>query len=498
MTSVRWRALLGLVSAAALLTAPQGRAADNAAHSIADKFAHDTDGAPAPKAQTSDEQDRQALERKLDDDARLREDEKEMLERAKAERAERAANQADTQRLAAEKAEGERKAAEEAKRIAEEKRRAEDEIAEDKAARERAVREAARIKQAAEAKRVAEEQAAAKDREIAATKAREDAARIKQAEDAKRLAEEQAAAKEREIAATKAREEAARIKQAEDAKHAAEEQAAAKQRDIAAANARIEAAKEADAKRLKEAEAQQRMTAEREEEARRLSEKLTRAREQRAAKLGEGYSALGNPPEAEAPAEPAPAVVTPPPAGRPQPAAGASRDSVATSDASETRATILLVMEPGSKGIRRYEKTADPIICIGEQCYVGSGTEMAATEMARGRALGPGNTLGQRAGACRHSLVCVFRDVPVGHGRFELQPIDMRILRHDRRETASAEIDRTCTAVGGYLRCAKGVNAATYRVWIVPESVARKGGTAALSAALSAGLTASTAAELRR
>jgi hypothetical protein len=74
----------------------------------------------------------------------------------------------------------------------------------------------------------------------------------------------------------------------------------------------------------------------------------------------------------------------------------------------------------------------------------------------------------------------------------------MRILRHDRREKISVETDRSCTAAGGYLRCSKGSQSASYRLWIVPESVARKAGSSALSAAVSGGLAGANAAELRR
>ncbi len=429
MATVRWRTLLGLVSVgfvsvAALLHPGSARADDNAAHSLADKFAHDGDDAPAP----SNDKDRKALERKLDDDARLRADEAEMLERAKAEaadlkarkeqaereRAADAAREAEAKRLAAEEADAERRAAEE-------KRKAEEDLAEDKAARERAAKEALRIKEV----------------------------------EAQRLAAEKADVERREKEAAEA--------------------------------VRVESARQADVQR--------RMEADREEEARRLSEKLARAREQRAAKdLGEGYSALGNPPAPEPGAEATASPALPQAAAVPQPRVAAREaDDIALAAQSETRATILLVMEPGTRGIRRYEKTADPILCIGERCYIGRGVEDAAQEMTRGRAFGPGNTLGQRAGACRHSLVCIFRDVEVGTGRFEIQPIDLRILRHDRREKVAVESDRTCTAASGHLHCSRGARTATYRAWIVPESVARKAGGSALSAAISSGLPAATA-----
>lgn len=476
MATVRWRTLLGVVNAGLLsvglvsgaaLTAPElARANDSAAHSIADKFAHDSDGAPADTA----EKDRRALERKVDDEARLKADEAEMLERAKAEAAD-----IETRKDLADR----ERAADEARRAAEEKRLTDEQAAQDRAAKETAAHEA----REAETRRHAAEQADAERR------AAEAQASEQQAAEDKRRAEEDLA--EDKAARERAAKEAARIKNAEAERLAADKADVDRREREAAEAARVQNERQADAQR--------RMEADREEEARRLSEKLTRAREQRGAKeQSEGYSALGNPP-APGPAPAGETDAAPPSreAAVPQPAARAA-DDIALAAPGETRATILLVMEPGTRGIRRYEKTADPILCIGARCFIGNGIEAAATVMTRGRALGPGNTLGQRAGACRHSLVCIFRDVDVGAGRFDIQPIDMRILRHDRREKTTVESDRTCTAAAGHLHCSRGAQTASYRAWIVPESVARKAGASALSAAISSGLTAAATANLER
>lgn len=490
MIGVRLRALRSVMVAAVLLSPAIAFGAENAAHAIADKFAHDGDAA-GPSA----DQDRETLQRKLEDEARLKADEADMLARAKAEDAQLKAGEETARRekvakdLAA--AEAARKA-DDAKRLAQDQQKAnEQRLADEKAAQERDF-QAAREREAKDASdhaRVVEEQ------RVAAEKADIE----RRAADEQRLADERRKAEE-DLAADKAAreravQETARIKAAEQ-QRVATEKAAAEQREIEAAQGRIDEAQKADALR--------RMTAEREDEARRLSEKLTRAREQRAAKdLGPGFSALGNPPSEPAQTQAAPQgqaaalPMAPVPAIQPAEETKAVKD-VALADTGETRATILLVMTAGTKGIRRYEKTGDPIICIGGKCYIGAGIENAATEMTRGRAFGPGTTLGQRAGACRHSLTCVFRDVDVGKGRFEIQPVDLRILRHDRREVVATEIDRTCTAVAGDVHCARTVQAGTYRAWIVPEGVARRAGASALTAAISQGLSTSTAADLQR
>lgn len=476
---VRWRALRSLVAVSVLAFPAIGYADDKPAHAIANTFAKDSERQDRSSRSTDD---RQVLERKLEDEARLKADEAEMLERAKAE--------------------------------AEERRKA-DEAADDKAARERAVREAARIRQA-------EKLRLTHERDEADRRKAEEAARLAKADEERRAAEaeQKRLAEERLEADRRKADEAARLAKAEDQRRATEaeqqRQAAARaEADRMAAEAetarlaeveRIKAAEKKDAevkraaaeaaeterKRMaaeraekdrlaleaarqrieqaKQADALRRMEAEREAEARQLSEKLARARERRetAKELGPGYSALGKPPSDDE---------------LDRTENGRSRVGVR-----EKRATLLLALEPGSRGIRRYEKTADPVICLGNRCYISSGAEDPAREMTRGRALGPGNTLGQRAGACRHSLTCVFRDVDVGGGNVQVQPIDLRLLRHDRREVVTVTPDETCTVTAGRLKCSRGIVAGSYRIWVVPESVARRAGAGALQSVLADGL----------
>jgi colicin import membrane protein len=154
-----------------------------------------------------------------------------------------------------------------------------------------------------------------------------------------------------------------------------------------------------------------------------------------------------------------------------------------------TRVTVLLVMEPGTNGIRRYgDKTADPVICSTGACWIAAGLDRSATVMRRGRALGAGNTLGHRAAACNHRLACAFRGIDLGGPSASLQPIDLRIMRHDRREFLRIEADPTCRLTHGTLTCAKTYRARTWRAWIVPERLAMEAGPAALAAALASGL----------
>ncbi len=156
-----------------------------------------------------------------------------------------------------------------------------------------------------------------------------------------------------------------------------------------------------------------------------------------------------------------------------------------------SRVTVLLVMEPGSNGIRRYgKKTADPVVCSTNTCWVGAGIDRNATVMRRGQALGSGNTLGRRAAACNQHLACAFRGIDLKGPFATVQPIDLRIMRHDRREFLKIEADPSCRLSRGALTCDKTYTARTWRAWVVPENLAVKAGPSALEAALAGNLSA--------
>ncbi len=163
-------------------------------------------------------------------------------------------------------------------------------------------------------------------------------------------------------------------------------------------------------------------------------------------------------------------------------------------DANEERfdghtVTVLLVMDAGKKGIRRWNKNADPMLCLDESCYISRGPDTAAKAISRSKAFGPGVALGERAGACRDKLVCAFRGVPLASEKGWMQPIDLRILRHDRRTAHLVSADKTCRVQRGRLSCSGVIDGGDYRAWIVPEPTAERAGSEALQAALQAHLT---------
>jgi hypothetical protein len=161
----------------------------------------------------------------------------------------------------------------------------------------------------------------------------------------------------------------------------------------------------------------------------------------------------------------------------------------------DTKVTVLMVLAPGNKGIRRFEKTADPVLCTQDGCYVSAGAAQAAQQKPLHKVLGPGNTFGRRAGECNHALGCVFRGVEIGASSNFLQPVDLKMVIHDRRAQQPLAADRSCRVSAGTLACNHPVIADDYKMWVVPESVAIEAGAAALTRAIADGLTSSRAAQ---
>lgn len=158
------------------------------------------------------------------------------------------------------------------------------------------------------------------------------------------------------------------------------------------------------------------------------------------------------------------------------------------------RVTVLMVMAPGTYGIRRGASIADPVLCTTDGCYVSNGADTPARFMPRRQALGVGNTLGARAGACRQSLSCVFRDVAFEYPAL-LQPVDLHVLKHDRRRPQRILTDSDCRLATGRLTCSRGIYAEDYVLWIVPERLAAMAGPEVLEQALRDGLSYSRSAE---
>lgn len=425
-------------------------------------------------------------------------DEIDMLERARAE-AEARREVLVKEREAAEAAE--RSAGEGTVAKADAKRRAED--ADKLIAAERQKADEA-TRQADEAKRKIEDI----ERRIEAERERAEAA-VRDAEAAKRRVEEaeQRLQAERTRAAEAVRESENRKKAEEerrlaDERRLAEEKRLAEDRQRAADALRVAE----DQKKAIEAADQKRLAAEFEAEARRLDETLRRVQETRQARMKEREAGARDG-RHEGTATTVPVIEArrdeagpreDEPRGAPDVReASFARPPIELGDSSRhhdragnrhaTRVAVLMVMEIGNRGIRRTNKSADPVLCGERGCYVSAGAESPAELLPMRRALGAGRTLGSRAGACSNSPGCVFRDVDLVAFPAIVQPVDMRFLKHDRRQPQALHETSACTLDGGRLACSS-IQGPNYTMWIVPEELAREAGAAELERAVDAGL----------
>ena len=485
----------GAVCAVALMSwvsSLQSAAAnDDAAHALADKFSRAAEEsqrnekakAAKIRAEAQAEAKRQAEAAKKTAADRRAADEAEMLRAAREEaEARRKHDQAREEKLI----EAKRQAAREnAQKLAEEAQKQRAEM-ERQAEVERSA-EAARLQREVEDARIAEEKRLEEERRVAAKKKQEAERQAAREAEARRVAEEKRKAEEARIAEVKRQAEEAEVeRKAEEARIAeVKRQAEAAEAARKAEEARIaeesrraeEEARIAEQRRIKEFEdAQQRtaLEAEREREAQRIADKFRLAREARE-RNHQSRSTLGGPmPELE----PSPFIDTP-----------------ATAQATyPQRVTVLIVMRPRRHGFGGHRLTANPVLCVSNYCYVSNGAAAPASVMRRAKALGPGNTLGRNAGACRNQTTCIFRGITLSGPMTTIQPVDMGFLRHDRRETRTIEADRSCDTSGGELACGSAVVSTGYRAWIIPEAIADRAGSLALERALDDGLPAARSA----
>jgi colicin import membrane protein len=128
------------------------------------------------------------------------------------------------------------------------------------------------------------------------------------------------------------------------------------------------------------------------------------------------------------------------------------------------------------------------VLCGEGECYISNGSGREANLLPARKALGFFRTWGQRAGACNNSLGCVFRGVDLARLDRLVMPVDMRVVRHDRREMREILATSKCHLERGRLACTDTVHSDDYMMWIVPESLAVKAGADALERALADGL----------
>lgn len=504
--------LAGALTTAVVLTiaAVAPAASDPAVHPghvIADRFAADADRARAAEAARKETARKEAQRRRADEadkaaKAKAQKDwEAELLARAKTEAEERRRLEAEASRLdalriarEAQEAAAAQKRTEAARqaenaRLAEEGRKAEETQRAAEALRlavERAAADDAR--KAAEARKL-EEAKAQEAQRIEAARVAEEARRAQQAraeEDSRRAEAQRIEAARKAEQAAWAAEEARRteaIRKANEdlrlaAERAATEQRAAQQRAAEDAQRAVTRATEEETRRVGALEA--------DAEVKRVAERLRQIREEHLARhtgspgrslersvepssgtlpVGRlGGPAIAASPKASAPGAASPQLVADLPMQR-------ERD--AYSHRHDGRVTVLLQMEPRMRRGRGHE-SMDPVLCLTDGCYVSNGPEAPASFLPGRKAMRFGNVIGRRAGVCNHAYTCVFRNVEIGALPAEIQPVDIRVLRHDRRQPESVDALSICRSTPGRLACTGAIQGDGYTMWIIPDSVAAR------------------------
>jgi colicin import membrane protein len=452
---------VAMAISASAVTAVLADPAVNPGHALAQRFAEDAERARAAEAARKDAAKKAAeLRRKQQAQKKW---EAEMLARAKAEAEERRQLEIEAARLDAARMAREAQEAEAARRSAENARAAE-------ALRVAAADEA---RKAADARRIADEKEL-EARRIEAARLAEETRRAQN----ERLAEEGRRAEAQRVEALRKAEVTARL--AEEARRAEQSAWAAEEAKRAEARRRAAADAELAVKRATEVETRRIGSLEADAEVERVAARLRAIREEQLARhmskddgakpAGEhvpsgGIGRLGAPPAPEMPrANPLPEVHM---------AADAPSRYDTPSRAFDGRVTVLLQMEPNAQRGRRHE-SMDPVLCLVDGCYVSNGPGYPASFLPGRKATRFGNAISRRAGACNHAYTCVFRNVEIGALPAEVQPVDIRVLRHDRRAPESVEALSTCRGTTGRLACTGAIHGDGYTMWVIPEQVAAR------------------------
>lgn len=490
--------------ACALFATPLPAMADpasNPAHAIANRFAEDAQRAEVQRKEAARKQaqQRRAEAAKAAQAKTQKAYEAEMLRRARAEAEERRKLEQEAARLDAIRLEREAREADAERQRAEKARQIEAAQAAEKA------RRAEEAKRAAQALRIAAEQAAAEEarkaeeakRAEVARKAEEEARRaetLRLAEEARRAEQAAWAAEEtrrveeaRKAAEARKADEAQRLAAEKAARAEAEKRAAEAQRAIARATAEetrrvgdieadAEIARVAERLRsIREQHLAQRTGIPPDQTTGSVADAIPAtddhplpvgAREERLHEPSSGRGRIGSYDERRD-------VPLQPPRARPD-APQPSYTHPEPKLAFDGHVTVLLRMEPRYRRGRRYE-SMDPVLCTTAGCYVSNGPEEPASFLYGRGATRFRNAIGRRAGACNHAYACVFRDVDLGRLPAELQPIDIRIIRHDRRAPEWVEALSNCrVTVGDRLACTGAIEGDGYTMWVISEAAAER------------------------
>jgi hypothetical protein len=196
------------------------------------------------------------------------------------------------------------------------------------------------------------------------------------------------------------------------------------------------------------------------------------------------------------PVAPAKAAEVAPPAATPQTEVQAKVDpkpsepakAVETTAVPAARASLLLAIETGGTASKDGPApTYDPMICMGDTCFVSAGLNSDAVKLSKLDALKLKTTTEASPDSCKGKIACVFRNVAVPPGA-QVQVIELGSATHDPVRALDAKLDSTCKLTAADLTCDNPILTTDFKIWVVPEETARTAGVVALEEAVADGL----------
>ena len=151
------------------------------------------------------------------------------------------------------------------------------------------------------------------------------------------------------------------------------------------------------------------------------------------------------------------------------------------------RATLLLALELGGAATKGSSPTYDPILCLADACFVSAGMKSDAVKLSKLDALKLKSTSEASPDSCKGKVGCVFRGVGVPAGAV-LQVVELGSASHGPETARDVQLDKTCRMIETDLVCESPIASPDFRIWVVPEDLARTAGPQALEDAVADGL----------
>ena len=206
------------------------------------------------------------------------------------------------------------------------------------------------------------------------------------------------------------------------------------------------------------------------------------------------------PAPAEAREEPSVAQATPaakPPAAAPEPSPAPTVTTAKATESPQTPPTAAPVTPPvtlpsGGQHVTFLLSLAtdanaiahpDPILCLGETCWLSNGLESAAKPVQRSTARALKSTANASDDSCAGKSACVYRNVVVPDDAI-IEVIEIGVGDDPADDRYAIDIDKSCRLDEGDLVCDNALETRDYRLWAVPETTAISAGAGALEDAI--------------